>query len=176
MRIVLIVAQSLDGFITKHDESGASWASPADQHWFKDCLKSFDAQVMASSTYETARNMILAKRDAGPRRIIMTRRPDHFAADILPGKLEFSAEPAPAIAQSLQSSGVQQCALLGGAFAHDAFLQAGLVDELWVTIEPRLFGEGTPMVRLRQDQHLTLIDHQRLPNSDSVVMRYRLNP
>ena len=175
MRIVLIVAQSLDGFITRHDEPGAGWASPADQRWFRSCLGEFDCQVMGRATYETVRDAILAKRSPAVRRVIMTRSPGDWTSDAAAGALEFTSDQAAAIADRLRADGRQRCALLGGGHVHDAFLSAGLVDELWVTVEPRLFGAGTPVVRATQDVHLTLLEHTRLDDSDSVVLRYAVS-
>lgn len=174
MRIVLIVAQSLDGFITRHDEPGADWTSSADQQWFRHCLTKFDAQVMARRTYDTVRTNLLAQKSTGPFRIVMTRQPDNYAKDQLTGKLEFSDQPARDIVKRLADEGCSNCALLGGATAHDAFLAAGIVDEIWITIEPRLFGSGTPVVSDLQDRHLELFEHKRLPDSDSLVLKYRV--
>ena len=174
MRVILIVAQSIDGFITRHDEPGADWTSPADKVWFRDCLAGFDAQVMARKTYDTVRSKILAQPYTGPFRIVMTRRPADYAEDQRPGNLEFSDQPAADIVKRLSDEGCSDCALLGGATAHDAFLAAGLVDELWITIEPRLFGTGTAVVGERQDRHLELLQSERLPGSDSMVLKYRV--
>ena len=107
--------------------------------------------------------------------MVMTRRPQEFASDQQPGALEFTADSPAEILQSLTHSQRTTCALLGGATAHDEFLQAGLVDEIWVTIEPRIFGRGTPVVRQSQDQKLELISSERLPDSDSLVVRYRVS-
>ncbi len=175
MRTVLIVAQSLDGFITRHDEPGAGWASDADQRWFRSCLAQFDCQVMGRATYATVRDAILAKRSPKVRRIIMTRAPHDWAEDAVPGALDFTDDDAATITTRLRADGRRQCALLGGGHVHDAFLAAALVDELWVTIEPRLFGAGTPVVRATQDHHLTLLEHTRLDDSNSVVLRYAVS-
>ncbi|MBT5901318.1 MAG: hypothetical protein HOH58_04330 [Opitutaceae bacterium] len=171
---MLIVAQSLDGFITRHDEPGVAWASKADQRWFGQALEEFDCQVMASGTYAIVREHLRSKLEDGRLRIVMTRRPQSYLADQQSGALEFSSQPALEILESLKNSDRTSCVLLGGATAHDAFLQAGLVDEIWVTIEPRLFGQGTPVIKKRQDQQLEMIDTQRLPESDSLVIRYRV--
>jgi len=176
MSITLIVAQSIDGFITRHDSGGANWTSPADKKWFRHCLTGFDAQVMASKTYDSARAGILANRSTGAFRIVMTRDPVRYQTDHLAGKLEFSAAAPSEIIERLQQEGCTKCALLGGAFAHDAFLEAGLVDELWITLEPRLFGSGTPVVSAKQDRRLELIHHERLPESDSLLLKYRVRP
>ncbi|MEJ6603801.1 MAG: dihydrofolate reductase family protein [Opitutaceae bacterium] len=176
MRIVLIVAQSLDGFITCHEVPGVAWASAADQKWFRATLSEFDAQVMARATFETVRDQILPAKPTDPTRIIMTRTPDRYTEDSASGQLEFTADLPGAIHHKLVDAGHKNCALLGGSVAHDAFLTAGLVNEIWVTIEPRIFGQGTPVVRMKQDQRLELMDHQRLPESDSIVARYRVLP
>lgn len=175
MQVVLIVAQSVDGFITKHDEPGAGWASPADQKWFRSQLAEFDGQIMASKTYDTAREQLWpGVGQDGRRRLIMTRNPERYAEDEKPDWLEFSSAAPTNLLHRLGEMGATGCALLGGATAHDAFLEAGLVDELRITIEPRLFGSGTPVVAAIQDRALRLIGVEQLPHSDSLVVRYRL--
>jgi dihydrofolate reductase len=174
MKIVLIVAQSLDGFITRHDEPGVAWASEADQRWFRNSLQQFDCQVMASGTYATVRDHLQTKSGDDCLRIVMTRTPEAYRMDQQTGALEFTNQSPQEILQSLAQANRNTCALLGGSMAHDAFLQAGLVDEIWVTIEPKLFGQGTPVITQQQDQSLKIIDHQRLPDSDSLVIRYRV--
>jgi dihydrofolate reductase len=174
MRVILIVAQSLDGFIARHDEPGVNWTSPADKTWFRQCLSPFDAQVMARKTYETVRDHIQGNQGPGPLRIVMTRRPQDYPKDHQPGKLEFTSDAASAIVDRLRAGGCSACALLGGSSAHDAFLAAGEVDEIWVTLEPRLFGQGTPIVAARQDRTLTLLTSERLPDSDSLLLKYRV--
>ncbi|WP_221030061.1 dihydrofolate reductase family protein [Actomonas aquatica] len=175
MRTVLIVAQSLDGFITRHDDAGTAWASSADQAWFRSCLPRFDALVMGRTTYETVRDVILAKRDDGVHRLIMTRSPEAWKDDAAPGALDFTAAIAAEVHASVVAAGRSNFAVLGGAHVHDLFLAAGLVDEIWVTIEPRIFGAGTPLVQARHDVKLTLLEQTRLDDSDSVVLRYAVS-
>ena len=175
MRTVLIAAQSLDGFIARHDEAGVAWASAADQAWFRQCLPAFDCQVMGRTTYQTVREVILAKRSEAVRRVVMTRSSSDWRDDETPGALDFTADSATEIAAMLQQQGRQNCAILGGGHVHDAFLDASLVDELWITVEPRIFGQGTPLVHTRHDLKLSLISHTRLDGSDSVVLRYSID-
>lgn len=175
VKVILIVVESLDGFITRHDTPGAGWASGADQRWFRSCLQDFDCRIMGRKTYETVRETILAHPTPAVRRMIMTHSPAAWAADSIPGVLEFTAASPTEIVESLRQDGRQQCALLGGAQVHDAFLAAGLVDELWVTLEPRLFGTGTPLIQTRQDISLRLLSHTRLDDSDSLVLRYAVS-
>jgi dihydrofolate reductase len=175
MRTVLIAAQSLDGFITRHDSPGVAWASAADQAWFRLSMVQFDCCVMGRATYETVREAILERRNDGRRRIVMSRQPAAFSEDAVPGALDFSAAAPAQIVANFATHGRQACAILGGAQVHDAFLTSNLVDELWITVEPRLFGQGTPLIHAKLDLSLRLIDQRRLDASDSMVLRYAIN-
>lgn len=172
MRTVLIVAQSLDGVITQHDTPGTAWTSSADKAWFRACLRDFDASVMGRVTFEEIREQLLKNTDASRSRMVLTRSPARFSADARPRELEFSSEAPPAIAARLIELGRQNCAILGGTQVHDEFLRHQLIDEIWTTIEPRLFGAGTPLVKATHDVRLKLTDHQRLPDSDSLLLKY----
>lgn len=176
MQLVLIAAQSLDGFITRGATPGTAWASSADQTWFRRALREFEASIMGRTTYETVREELRGHLSADHPRIVMTRRPVHFRHEAMAGQLEFSDSSPQAVLAELTAQGRQRVALLGGAQIHDLFLAAGLVDELWVTVEPRLFGRGTPLVDSAMDVHLTLRDWERLPDSDSLLVRYRIEP
>jgi dihydrofolate reductase len=154
MEIVLIAAQSLDGFITRHDTPGAGFTSAEDKAWFPGVLREFDAN-----------------RKPGRRRVVLTRQPEAFAEDAMAGILEFTAESPAALVQRLAAAGHRRCALLGGGEIHRLFLAAGLVDQLWITVEPRLFGSGTPLVGGRVDIALTWLSTQSL-GASTQLLRY----
>ncbi|HEY0969184.1 MAG TPA: dihydrofolate reductase family protein [Opitutaceae bacterium] len=171
MQLVLIAAQSLDGFITRHDQPGAGFTSPEDKVWFGRALQDFDASILGGATYRAEHTLFLASRKPGRRRLVMTRQPAAYAADAVPGVLEFTAEAPAALVESLVGAGHRRCALLGGAQIHRQFLEAGLVDELWITLEPRLFGSGTPLVGGNVDISLKLLSTESL-GGDSQLVRY----
>jgi dihydrofolate reductase len=172
MRLTLIAAQSLDGFITRHDSPGSGFASAEDQAFLRSALRGFDCCIMGGETYRTAREAIRVSLMPERLRIVLTRTPGHFDDDSVPGKLEFtSASPAQLVAD-LRQRGLQRCAILGGAQIHSLFLEAGLVDELWLTIEPMLFGGGTPLIARRASTKLTLLASENLAPS-TLLLKYR---
>lgn len=171
MRVVLIAAQSLDGFLAKHETPGTDFTSAADKAWFPACLRDFDTCVMGAQTWRVSRNEILAAPYSGRRRIIMTRDPEALAGDAQPGRIEFTCEPAIELVARLSSESVARCALLGGGVINGLFLQAGLVDELWVTVEPVLFGEGRPVAEGKLDVALSLAEVVKL-GPDTLLLKY----
>ncbi len=173
MRIVLIAAQSLDGFITRHDEPGTAFTSPEDKSHFRAALAGFDACIFGAGTYRVSRVFIRAQFPDHPLRVVLTRSPERFAADAVPGELEFTAAAPAAVAENLRARGIRQCALLGGSHAHSLFLDAGLVDELWLTVEPLLFGGGTPLLARRSNRRLELQSVDRL-GEHPLLLKYRV--
>ncbi len=184
MRMIAVVVSSIDGYITKHDTGATSWASAEDQKHFFGFLRSCDVSIMGGETYRASRSAILsevvalrdrqAPHDARPRRkIVWTRDPDTYAADGVPGLLEFTSEPLDAIVSRLRHDGHQRCAVLGGGQVYGAMLAADLIDEIVLTLEPVAFGTG---VRHTGTGHVingrfSLADVERL-NSDTLLLTY----
>jgi dihydrofolate reductase len=174
MRIVLIAAQSIDGFISKHAEPGTAFTSPEDKAHFRRTVAGFDVGVFGAGTYRVSREAIRAL--TSPRRllrVVMTRSPGRYAAESVPDKLEFSNAAPQALADSLRSRGFERCALLGGSQVHSAFLAAGLVDEVWLTVEPVLFGSGTPLLAHEADVRMELDATEKL-GASTLLLKYRV--
>jgi dihydrofolate reductase len=172
MQIVLIAAQSADGFITRHDAPGTDFTSAADRVYFQKVLTEFDTSIMGSATYLVARATIIRRLTPDRRRLVLTRDPAKFVADAAPGRLEFTSEAPGDLVRRLRSEGHRRCALLGGGRIHSLFIAAGLVDEFWLTIEPRLFGSGVPLLRAPADLPMKLLSHERLDGSDTLLLKY----
>ena len=173
MRIVLIAAQSIDGFITRHDEPGAGFTSPEDKAHFRAALAGFDTCIFGAETYRVSRVFIRAQFPGHPLRIVMTHGPAQFDADAAPGGLEFTSAPPAALVEDLRRRGSKECALLGGSQIHSLFFEAGLVNELWLTVEPKLFGGGTPLLARRADVNLALQSVDRL-SEHTLLLKYRI--
>jgi riboflavin-specific deaminase-like protein len=93
---------------------------------------------------------------------------------IVPGK-----SPAPkAVVEALRERGLRKLILEGGGEVHFAFARAGLVDEWYVTLTPRLIGGKTAPSFLDGEgflkkNHLTLrlVSQKRV--GDEIFLRYR---
>ena len=171
LRVILIAAQSLDGRITFHDAKGATFVSDADRLHFREALRGFDCSVMGGETFRVSEKAIRARKDDGRLQIILTRNADAAARGGIPGVLEFSGGPPEKIIANLQARGKTRCALLGGGQVYGAFLAARAVDEIWVTLEPRIFGAGVPFSTLAVDVGLRLLACEKL-TADTLLLKY----
>ncbi len=171
MKLTLIVAQSLDGFITKHGQSGSDFVSEADRGHLKEALSHFDFYLMGAETYRVIRSTLLPKLKPGLLRIVLTRNPDAFQSDAIAGVLEFTSENPTALITRLKTGGKKAGALLGGSQLYRLCLAQNLVSQCWVTVEPRLFGRGKPLLGHEMDVSLALCEHQRL-SADTLLLKY----
>lgn len=174
MKVTLAMIMSADGKTTIGDAPGANyWASPEDQEHFRSLIAGHDCIVMGSSTFEAARSII--RPSAAKLRIILTRNPERWAKDArLPG-LEFSAESPEEIIEGAVKKGYKKLLLVGGAETNERFLDAGLVDEIFLTIEPRLFGTGLPLTApLEQSVDLLLISSRQLNTQGTLLNHYEV--
>ena len=58
------------------------------------------------------------------------------------GKLEFTNESPYQLVTRFEKEGQKQMLIVGGAHIATSFLKEQLIDELWLTIEPKIFGLG----------------------------------
>jgi len=81
-----------------------------------------------------------------------------------------SGEPA-AVVAALENRGITECILAGGTETNNAFMAAGLVDEITVTIYPLLFGKGMGMLTLEDcDVKLELLETK--PIGEGVIRNH----
>ncbi len=172
MKTVAIVATSLDGFITKHDHEGTTFTSEADQKYFRETLQTFDCSIMGRNTFEASKDMILKSPHVDRLRVIWTRTPKKYAQVEQQGRLEFSASDLKTILEDLQARGKQRCAVLGGSSVYSECLQQGLMDELWVTLEPLVFGSGKKLVEGKLDVNLELMSSEHL-STNTLLLKYK---
>jgi len=167
MKVTLIAAMSADGFIAQTpDQRSLEWTSREDTNFFVAKTRELGAVVMGRGTYET-----IGRPLAGRLTVVMTSRLD--SARNLPGALEFTSDTPAAIVEKLAARGFGGVALAGGARVYGAFLRAGLVDELYLTVEPVLFGGGMRLAEGIGRMNMTLIE-TRMLGASTVLLHYGL--
>lgn len=171
MLVVLAVVSSIDGRLTKGDLSPRFWASVEDQNLFKKWLSEFPIIVMGRKTYEAAKPFIQLSRNN--TRIILTRNPEKFKDQETPGQLEFSSEKAVDLIGRLKRAGIEKVILVTGEEINSEFLDNNLIDELWLTLEPQIFGKGKSMAgELAKTVNLELVEFQKINEKGTLLLKY----
>jgi dihydrofolate reductase len=140
MRVTLIAMTSLDGKLTRGDEADISaWRSEADRGVLTHLLAHHEVVVVGRKGYEAAGK---PKPRPGRLYVVMTRSPEHYAAEVVPGQREYSSLPPAELLAQVAARGFTTVALTTGGGLTNEFLRTGLVTDLCLTLEPRLFGSG----------------------------------
>lgn len=168
----MVVVQSLNGRITKGFSSVlSSWTSKEDQDFFFGLIGSAKLIIMGSKTYDTAKKNMIHKPET--LRVVMTRRPQTYQDQSIPGQLEFASDTVEELVQRLSDRGYSEGLLIGGAHITKLFLEKNLIQDLLLTLEPYVFGVGRPFAEegdyLNQMQ---LLEVKRLNQKGTLLLHY----
>ena len=169
MKTILIFVSTLDGKITKWgDPFIRSWSSKNDQNYFDRIWNATRVIIMGSGTYNPAP----IKASPDHLFIVMTHSPHKYIGSSIPGHLEFNDEsPEKLLNRFMQEE--KSVLIVGGAQIATAFLKEQLIDELWLTIEPRIFGNGASFVTDEKlDIDLSLISSEKINERGTLITKY----
>jgi dihydrofolate reductase len=140
-RIKYFVANSLDGFISRPD-GGVDWLFMDQDYGMAEFFRSVDVAVMGRKTYD--KMLELAPGQAfypGIKNYVFsTTRPSGVRDGV-----EFVSTEVDVWTERVRAEQGKDIWLVGGGGLVRQFLQARLVDEIGLTIHPRLLGNGIPL-------------------------------
>lgn len=167
MKVILYAAISVDGKLAESaGQVSTDWTSEADYKWFVEQTKACGIMVMGRKTFATI-NRSLKERLL----YVMTRSPE-TCEPVHETVIFTSMTPAEIVADA-KARGYETLALAGGSEIHTLFFEAGLVDEVYLTVEPVLFGHGVPLTGEQSRVNLELLDTQRL-GDHAVLLHYQV--
>ena len=140
-KVCYFVANSLDGFISRHD-GGVDWLFMDQDYGTADFFASVDVAIMGRKTYDKMQELAPGQsfsphiRSYVFSRTPPTKNPDPF---------QFVNEPLEPWVANLRKQPGKDIWLVGGGDLVQQFLSASLVDELGLTVHPRLLGSGVPL-------------------------------
>ena len=169
-KVTFGVANSLDNFIARQDHA-VDWlvwddevASITAQFW-----KTIDTVVMGRKTYEVARRSGMTSYPGVKNYVFsrtMKKSPDE--------KVEIISTDAVRFMCDLKSKKGKGVCVMGGGELANSLLEAGLVDEIGLNIQPVLLGAGVPLFHAMSRQiDLELLDCKTL-KSGGVFVSYRV--
>jgi dihydrofolate reductase len=172
MKVVLVFVSTLNGKITRGDNPEVRiWSSKNDQDYYRGIWATAKLIVMGSSTYDL--NMITPA--LGRLVVVMTRRPEDYKDKEVSGQMEFTSKSPQELVLFYRDSGFDLMTVVGGPKVATSFLNQSLVDELWLTIEPRLFGKGLNLVADDNiDVQLKMLSCERVNDNGTLITKYSI--
>lgn len=177
MKITLAMVMSVDGKTTRGSEQNIyAWTSREDQIYFRNLIDHNMVIIMGRGTFNASKDMIAERLTPKTLRLVVTDYPEQYRDLVVPGQLEFTSDSPVDIIDNLALRGYTKALLIGGHELCESFLSKGLVDDFFLTIEPKLFGLGKPLL-LEKSLHninLRLLSHEVLNSRGTVVLHYQI--
>jgi len=165
-----MMAMTLDGIIAKDKNQNADWTSKSDKKAFIAETKKHGVIIMGNATFKAMGSKSLP----GRFNLILASKPEKYKLLEKAGQLKFKKGEPKKILEYLESKGYQSAILGGGARTNSLFLKAGLVDELLITIEPKIFGTGIKFTEGQElDLNLKLVEAKEI-GDNAVQLRYKV--
>lgn len=163
--VTLIMASSLDGKIAKNKDHFADWTSPEDKQLFRQISKEFGVIMMGENTFKTFSRPLKDRLN-----VVFSER----GGEEMAGVKWVKGEPENVL-QELKDLGFKKALLGGGTVLNTAFLQKKLINEIMLTVEPKIFGSGLSLFGDDNnfDINLQLLELKKI-NDNSYLVRYKI--
>ena len=168
MIVFLLAAITADGYIGRSDtDRSFDWTSVEDKKFYVDSIKRARAIVMGAKTFAT-----FTRYPRGSKYVIYTHHPEDFSnpkPDVI--EAEYTKESPEIIIQKLKDENYSEVAICGGSSIYSMFLKAGLINKIYLTVEPKLFGKGVPLFNENLEVNLRLVRTENL-SDQTVLLEY----
>ena len=165
-RYIAFVAVSIDGRISLSSNHPPEWTSKEDWEFFQKSLSRIEAVVVGRNTYQSVAER-LRKRNT----FVLSSRPKTLTRR---GTVTF-VNPAKVHLPKLLER-YKSVAILGGGTVYRFMLEKKLLDEIFVTVEPLIFGRGKEMfVGGTRITRVNLLSVKRLNRTGTLLLHYQIN-
>ncbi len=176
MKVFIIAAMSADGFIAQRtDQPSVNWTSPEDKKHYVEKTKQAGVMVMGRKTFDTIGfplkdrlNIIYTRKSKKEIAQQYDLKPDQLSAN----RLRVTTQKPIDLIGQLEEEGFDQLAVCGGASIYRQFLEAGVVDQFLLTIEPVLFGQGVSLFDQPLEEKLNLVSTQQINQQGTLLLTY----
>jgi len=172
MKVILVVVVSIDGKTTRWNSPDVhDLSSKEDQKYFFSTLTKNNLVIMGRKTFEVAKPDIY--KNPEKLRVVITKNSKKYKD--VEGRLEFTNDSPKKILANLEKRGFKQAMLVGGSEINTLFFKDKLVDEVWITIEPKIFGMGNGLTAIEKlDVELKLISSRKLNKNGTLLLKYEV--
>jgi len=159
----IIAALTADGFIAKNpNHTPLEWTSKEDKQFLTKKTKEAGVVIMGENTYKTIGrplkdrlNIVYSKNGQGHEGVEVTRQ-----------------EPQELL-KDLEKRGYKKAAICGGSTIYTMFMEAGVVDKLYLTVSSIVFGDGMRLFNKEINKKLQLVSVERI-GEQTVLLEYNV--
>jgi len=160
----MMMAITLDGKIAKDSAQFANWTSVEDKKLFSEISKAHRVVMMGENTFNTFPSPLKERLN-----VVFTQQKDQ---PIIEGVKWVSGEPENVLIE-LEAMGYKSALLGGGSFLNSLFLEKKLINEIIITIEPKIFGAGLSLFNKDLNANLKLLEFKTI-NKNTLMLKYQV--
>ncbi len=166
-KYIAIAAVTIDGKIAKHSKHQTDWTSKEDKDFLHSMLDKCDLVIVGRKTYDLAQKP-LSKRNC----LVLTRRIKDVK--IAGPRLVYCHPGNFDLENYIEKKHYKKIAVLGGKQIYNYFLERDLLDEIYLTIEPLIFGSGLGLFDINdKSMNYKLKSVKKLNREGSVLLHYQ---
>lgn len=170
MKTSLYMAITVNGKIARLNDT-TDWISQKSWHSFVTMARRVGNVIIGRRTYD------VVKKEGTQFDDVLTIVLTHDAA-LLAKKSPrtiFTDKPPKDVLTMLERKGFKEAVVAGGRILNSAFLKEGLIDEMYIDIEPLVLGRGIPLFADGDfEARLKLIEVKTLTNHQTIQLHYRV--
>lgn len=158
------MAMTADGKIAKNSTQLANWTSHEDKKLFVEISKQHGVIMMGENTFNT-----FPKPLPGRLNVVFTKQENPEEINEVKW---VSGEPEKVL-EELEILGYKSALLGGGTTLNSLFLKNKLINEIILTVEPKIFGSGLSLFNEDINADLELITMKKL-NENTIMLKYKV--
>lgn len=163
--VTMMMAITADGKIAKNDTHFPNWTSKEDKKIFAKISKQHKVVIMGEKTFLTFPAPLKDRLN-----FVFSFKNNKNNKNNL---IYFSGNPINAL-KKIKNMGYKSALLGGGAVINSLFLKYKLINEIILTIEPKIFGKGISLFNEENEVNLKLKEIAKI-NKNSILIKYSVN-
>ena len=169
MKVILYMATTTNGFIAKEDDN-TEFVSEEEWESYKKAVKKAGCIICGRRTYEIALREGNLLTEEGLN-VVLTHNQNLKSSH---PKVLITTKSPPEIIEYLSQQGFTEAIIGGGGILNSSFLQAGLIDEIYLDVEPQVFGKGVPVFSPASFDHKLEFVESKMLSPKTIQLHYRV--
>ncbi len=146
MKFTFLAAVTLDGKIGRHKKHFTDWTSREDKDFLRQTLDKSEVIIVGNNTFKTAKEFLLRRNC-----VVFTRSVDDVKEKTK--TLVYLNPEKTSLKKYLIKKNYKKIIVLGGEETFTYCLEKKLIDEIYLTIEPIVFGRGLSLFKTKKFEH-----------------------
>lgn len=160
---------TIDGKIARNSSHLTDWSSKEDKDFLYKKMGEADVIILGNNTYKIAKEKLIERKRnciVFTSSVEKTKKENDLLLYLNPNAVD--------LVELVNENSYKNICVLGGAKTYSYFLEKDLLDELFVTIEPIIFGEGISLFNKEiSETKFELVSMGKLNDEGTVLLSYK---